>query len=341
MTTIRLKYVHAYNVRGRRFYYFRRKGQRARLPGPPGSPEFNEAYASAIAAHGPSRAGASRSPYGSVAALIGLYLETYYWKSALGAETRRQQLSILNAFRAEYGSHPIARLERKHLIGILSKRPPSSQRNWLKALKPVFDHGVEIGWLKANPARDIKIKVPKTDGFTPWTETEIDAFRRYHPIGTMPRLGLELLLGTIMRAGDVIALGPANIWNGKLVRRTAKTGAPLTLPILPELREALAAMPRSEAPTFLVNGQGQPFTKGDYHKKFAAWATAAGLPGQFRSHGLRKAGMTRLAQAGATPHEIQAWSGHKTLALVAHYTASVDQARLAESAVAKLRTKIG
>jgi hypothetical protein len=45
---------------------------------------------------------------------------------------------------------------------------------------------------------------------------------------------------------------------------------------------------------------------------------------------LRKLGCTRLANAGASPHVIAAWSGHKSIALVAHYTKSADQVRLAE-----------
>jgi integrase len=338
---IRLKYVHAYNVKARRFFYFRRKGQCVRLPGAPGSAEFNEAYASALAAHGPSRTGAGRVAHGSVAALVGLFLETAYWKNTIAPETRRQQWSILQRFRDEFGAHSVARLERKHLIHILAKRSPSSQRNWIKALKPVFDYAVSVEWIKANPARDIKIKLPKTDGFAAWTETEIEIFRRHHPLGTMPRLAIEILFGTVLRVSDAIALGPANLWNGKLVRRTQKTGTLLTLPILPELRAALDAMPPSAASTFLVNSLGQPFRTGDYHKKFAAWGRAAGLPDQFRSHGLRKAGLVRLAEAGCTVHEIQAWSGHRTLSLVALYTARVEQARLAEGAVTKLRTKTG
>jgi len=41
--------------------------------------------------------------------------------------------------------------------------------------------------------------------------------------------------------------------------------------------------------------------------------------------------MTRLAEAGCSVHEIQAFSGHKTLSEIAHYTSSVEQAALAQS----------
>ena len=47
---IRLKYVHAFRDRfGRMRYYFRRHGMRTALPGLPGSTEFMEVYAAALA----------------------------------------------------------------------------------------------------------------------------------------------------------------------------------------------------------------------------------------------------------------------------------------------------
>jgi hypothetical protein len=51
--------------------------------------------------------------------------------------------------------------------------------------------------------------------------------------------------------------------------------------------------------------------------------------------------MSELAEAGCTPHEIKAISGHITLAEVERYTKAVDQARLARAARAKIATKIG
>jgi hypothetical protein len=50
--------------------------------------------------------------------------------------------------------------------------------------------------------------------------------------------------------------------------------------------------------------------------------------------------MTRLAEAGCSVHEIQAFSGHKTLSEIAHYTSSVEQAALARKAMAKTPIKL-
>jgi integrase len=71
---------------------------------------------------------------------------------------------------------------------------------------------------------------------------------------------------------------------------------------------------------------------------FRSWCDAAGLPGHCVFHGLRKAALTRLADAGCSVHEIAAISGHKSLKEVQHYTEKADQARLAKAAVERRAT---
>ena len=58
-------------------------------------------------------------------------------------------------------------------------------------------------------------------------------------------------------------------------------------------------------------------------------------------HGLRKLAAVRLAEAGASVHEIAAVTGHASLAQVALYTRDVDQARLARAAVVRLQSTAG
>ena len=45
------------------------------------------------------------------------------------------------------------------------------------------------------------------------------------------------------------------------------------------------------------------------------------------AHGLRKYRATVLAEAGATTHEISAWTGHASLKEVEHYTKAADRRR--------------
>ena len=62
----------------------------------------------------------------------------------------------------------------------------------------------------------------------------------------------------------------------------------------------------------------------------------ARLPDRCVAHGLRKAGLRRLAENGATAKQLQAISGHKTLAEVQRYTDAADRERLARDGMAKL-----
>jgi integrase len=115
-----------------------------------------------------------------------------------------------------------------------------------------------------------------------------------------------------------------------------KTGAKLSIPIAPELVAAMRAVP--------VNGlhligapNGRPMTRSALTLLIRRAATAAGLPPECKPHGLRKAQMRRLAEAGVTAKEIASVSGHKTLREVARYTDAADQKRLSRSAFAKLK----
>jgi integrase/recombinase XerD len=55
------------------------------------------------------------------------------------------------------------------------------------------------------------------------------------------------------------------------------------------------------------------------------------------AHGLRKAIAARLAERGATAHEIMAITGHQSLEEVERYTRAARKAQLADSAMSKLK----
>lgn len=65
------------------------------------------------------------------------------------------------------------------------------------------------------------------------------------------------------------------------------------------------------------------------------WTDEAKLP-HCSAHGLRKACARRLAEAGASAHEIGSITGHKTLALVQLYTEAAGREGMADSAIEKL-----
>jgi integrase/recombinase XerD len=88
--------------------------------------------------------------------------------------------------------------------------------------------------------------------------------------------------------------------------------------------------------TLLVTQTGKSYGGDDFTDQFRAWCDAAGLPTHCKFHGLRKAALTRLADAGCSVHEIAAISGHKTLSEVERYTKGANQAKLARAAMERM-----
>jgi len=58
-------------------------------------------------------------------------------------------------------------------------------------------------------------------------------------------------------------------------------------------------------------------------------------------HGLRKNAVSALFEAGCTPQEVMAITGHTTLEMINHYGKGANQKRLAQAAMDKLLTKEG
>ena len=81
---------------------------------------------------------------------------------------------------------------------------------------------------------------------------------------------------------------------------------------------------------------GKSYGANDFSEIFPSWCEASDLPRHCVFHGLRKAALTRLADAGCTVHELAAISGHKTLSEVQRYTNAADQARLAKAAMERM-----
>jgi integrase len=94
-------------------------------------------------------------------------------------------------------------------------------------------------------------------------------------------------------------------------------------------------MPKLQHLTYLVTEAGAPFSAAGFGNWFREQCDDAGLS-DLSAHGLRKAGATRLAEAGATDHEIMAWGGWKTLKEVQRYTAAANRKHLALQAANKI-----
>jgi integrase len=363
MAKINLKHVNSfYDRHGRLRHLFRYPGTKSfTLPGLPGSPEFMEAYQSALARIGIKSVeiGAKRTMAGSVDAAIVKYYRSDAFTKALAPETQRMRRNILERFRAEHGSKGIATLQRGHVLKLLEGMTPHVQKNWLKTLRGLMLFAVAEGMRGDDPTASVKpLKAARSMGHMTWLEPQVEQYREHHKLGTVARLAIELLLNIAARRYDAHVIGSQHIiisnkdGKKKLCWRPHKTlrstGKMLKIPIIPSLQAALDAMPKGgeETLAFLTTDHGKPFASAAaFGNKFADWCKQAALKPvlcddgrvrNYRAHGLRKAALRALAHAGCTGIELMHVSGHSSLKQLQEYLDEVDQERMAGSAMDKL-----
>ena len=171
-----------------------------------------------------------------------------------------------------------------------------------------------------------------------WTTEEIEQFNQRHPIGTRARLALDILRYTTGRREDAPRLGRQHVRSGRIRFQQAKNEhrnpIDIDIPLHPDLAASIAASKLGNM-TFLITVYGKPFTANGFGNKFKDWCRQADLP-HCSAHGVRKATSTALAEAGATPHEIMAITGHQTLEEVERYTRAASRKKTANAAMAKL-----
>jgi integrase len=332
-----LKYIEAVSKpSGRTYFYFRRRGQRTPLPGAYNSPEFLEAYW--LLRNQPPlqiEVGVSRTIPGSVnAAAVAFYRSLTFTKNK--PITQRTDRNILEAFRAKYGDLPIATLEQHNIETILAKKAgkPSAQRNLLRVLRGLLSFAVSRKMRKDNPALGIALAAIQTTGFHSWTEEELRQYEASHAVGTKPRLALDLLLYTAGRRTDIVSLGPPNMRSGRLIFTASKNGAALNIPIADPLAATIAATPMIGVKTFLVTEYGKPFTPAGFGNWFRERCNEAGLP-HCSAHGLRKAFLRRMAEAGCSEDYIASISGHKDMREIRVYVQAANKARMADEGMSR------
>jgi site-specific recombinase XerD len=148
---------------------------------------------------------------------------------------------------------------------------------------------------------------------------------------------MEFLLHTGLRRSDVVRLGPRHV-EGDYFRVTIKKSQELVELVIP-IHDALTDIvvgTRDDAPAFILTAYGKPRTDKAFTNWFREAAHKAGLPSNSSPHGMRKAACRRLAEAGCTPHQIQAITGHQNLKEIETYTKAVEQKMLAKAAMASV-----
>ena len=287
-----------------------------------------------------------RNVAGSVASLIRAYERSPEWEILRPATHK----SYRHFFRdiETLGNRMAAEVRRRDILtlrdAIASSRGHGAANVFIRTCGALYKWAVEREIVEHSPVT--KIASLPGGHLLAWTEAEADLACEKLPEAI--RRVIVLARYTAQRRGDLIAMRWAS-YDGSAIRLTqekARTKVEMVIPVHKALRAEMDAW-RSEAAAFplpsvhiLTSLTGLPWTASNLtHAMAREVALIPGLRPKLNVHGLRKLGATSLAEAGCTTHEISAITGHKSLAMVALYTQSVEQRRLGKSAIGKLEAK--
>jgi integrase len=317
-----LPYLEFKTIKGRHYIYFRRGASRVRLPGNPDSEEFMREYWAV-------RSGRNSKPIKTTwnALIVDYYRSPEYLSKAPG--TKANYRRHCEAIREKNGDKDVRRFRRKHAIAARD----SLAGTWSKAnerlavLSILLKRAVDLEWIDRNPTADI---AKLTGGeYEAWPDDTLEAFERYCVRNelTTARTVFELCVGTGQRLGDCIKMAWEDFDGEFMAVVQEKTGARIWIYCPARLQRYLATLPRSGR-HILSKNLTEPIGKRAAQKAVEEVRETLGIMrGEKRlvPHGWRYTAARLLAEAGCSDSEIQAVTGHKTLAMVQKYRAQASQ----------------
>ena len=256
----------------------------------------------------------------SVGALLAAYRRSPEW-AALADATKRFYAIYLREVEA-LADRPAKDIGRRLLLdmrdAIATYRGNGAATAFIRVTAALFSWALERGWIEHDPLH--KVRSLPSGHLETWTT-------------------VVLARWTGQRRGDLCRMTWSAVDAGAqtITLTQQKTGAKIVLPVHPTLAAELAAW-RADGTLFLLTTrQGLPWKPDQLTGALAHDLVKHGFRAALGIHGLRKYMATDLAHRGASTHEIAAVTGHRSLGMVALYTAAADQERLAGTAIARLQ----
>lgn len=330
----KLKYLHKTTSRGEPYYYYRRgkkpNQQNVRIDAAFGSAEFLKIYSRIHSSF------ESETPKaGTLDFLCEKYLASIDYKR-LKASSRKNIGPRVQKLRKVLGKTHITEIRAPWVKALQAEyhATPGKANAYTQLIGQLLNFAVSEEMIPFNPIAK-KIKPLKMGEYQPWPQSAMDAFLKL--AGRTPKLAFYLALYTGQREADVVAMRWSDIHDNMIRVKPQKTETTteveLYIPIHPKLAPVLkAAKQASKGLTILQQRNGRPYTINGFKM---VWHQDKGRVKGFVFHGLRKNATVALAEAGCSDHEIQAITGHATLAMIQHYSKGVNQKRLAKQAMDK------
>ena len=224
---------------------------------------------------------------------------------------------------------------------IARTRGTGAANAFLCTVRALFSWGVKNRrkHVSVNPVDDVN---GDRQGELPqWTEEEAETAMTPGLLPEPWRRVVVLGYHTGLRRTDLVRLPWAAYDGTHITLRTSKTGKPIKLRVVPELKAELEAW-RSPTVlplvrTILVSPKGRLWNPDHVSGELARYLAGLGLRGNLGTHGLRKLMAARLAAAGATVSEMMAILGHDSERMSLYYARQAEQDGNAEAAMEKLR----
>jgi integrase/recombinase XerD len=224
------------------------------------------------------------------------------------------------------------------------KMSPISARKRLERLKAFFRFCRERGWIASNPAKPLKPPKGQPMPTLPFSEDEcgriLDACSRFpnkgiysFGSGERVRAFVLVLMGTGLRIRDAVTLEKRRIEGGKLRLWTQKTGSHVSIPLKPEVADAVMGLPGD---TPFWSGNGLPKSAvADWQRTLGKLFKLAGVEGG-HAHRFRDTMSVKLLTKGVPVETVAAILGNSPTVVLKHYAPWVlERQRALEEAVMK------
>lgn len=339
-TPRKLRHVARKRVAGVEYLYYRRGGLYVPLTGPEDSAAFLEDYERAHQVfEAAARTPRAKPQLHTVQEAVTAYLSSADYR-ALAPKTREDYRRTLDAFRCEFGDHPLSAFGRGELQALRARHAPDPDAG---------DPGRAIGWnnlrsrmiavvdeyLRLHPELELRnwwrearrLKPPAPNSHRPWPPEVLRAVMRQ----ATPEFRCLLIgyLLTAQRGGDVTRWEP---WQYDRQARTLnmeqrKTAVPLLLKVPEHMARAIDAMQDRHSDRLFVTPQGKPWTVLNAQETLRRLLAQLKLP-RHTLHGLRATGPVALKMLGFENRAIRELTGHREDRTLEIYLKGVDGAGL-------------
>ncbi len=162
--------------------YVRAPGRpKVRMRDMPGSPQFMDAYAKAVAEVPSGPPAPRRLARGSFGYLCNLYFASHAFV-ALNKSTQNWRRRVLLDVCEQHAEKPVALIQPRHIKNLRDEKraKPVVANLRLKGLRALFRWAFEQDEVEADPAREVRLLQHQSEGHHTWTDEEIRQYEIDH-----------------------------------------------------------------------------------------------------------------------------------------------------------------